>query len=153
MCCSNWKLKTVIAKRFHFKPFNKLFIRSLIFLLQFVCEMDFDCIKHNRFWFHCLKSKQSLPTFSLRIKLVSHCIILLLALLSINFDFAFTETFIFHNFPTETDAGICDYARCAKHNISYLVPMSQIIAIIEQSAECRQFVKVIMLKKGVSSLS
>ena len=33
--------------------------------------------------------------------------------------------------------------RCATHNVTYDVTMPQIIALIEQSSECRQFIKVI----------
>ena len=53
-----------------------------------------------------------------------------------------TETIIYHNFPSETDAGDCEPPRCARHVVTYDVTMEQIIALIEQSAECRQFIKV-----------
>ena len=53
-----------------------------------------------------------------------------------------TETVIFHNFPNEATAGDCDPARCARHSVVYDLTMPQITALIEQSAECHQFIKV-----------
>ena len=55
-----------------------------------------------------------------------------------------TETIIYHNFPNETDAGNCEPQRCAIHSVTYDVSMDQIIALIEQSTECRQFIKVFL---------
>ena len=54
------------------------------------------------------------------------------------------ETVIFHNLPTETLAGNCELARCAKFDVVYNLKMPQIIALIEQSAECHQFIKVFL---------
>ena len=59
------------------------------------------------------------------------------------FTFLPTETVIHHNFPSEVDAGDCDPQRCATHNVTYDVTGLQIIALIEQSSECRQFITVI----------
>ena len=56
--------------------------------------------------------------------------------------FLATETIIYHNFPNETNAGNCDPRRCATHSVTYDVSMDKIIALIEQSTECRQFIKV-----------
>jgi len=53
-----------------------------------------------------------------------------------------SETIIYHNSTIEADAGNCEPARCAKHKVTYDIKMSQIIALIEQSTECRQYVKV-----------
>ena len=53
-----------------------------------------------------------------------------------------TETIIHHNFPNEVNAGDCEPQRCVRHSLTYDVPMPLIIALIEQSAECRQFIKV-----------
>ena len=55
-----------------------------------------------------------------------------------------SETKVFHNFPSEFPAGYCERSRCAKHEVIYDIPMAQIIALIEQSTECRQYVKVTM---------
>ena len=52
------------------------------------------------------------------------------------------ETIIYYNFPNEVDAGDCEALRCAQFKVVYDVSMPQIIALIEQSAECRQFIKV-----------
>ena len=56
---------------------------------------------------------------------------------------ATAETVIHHNFPYEIEAGNCEPERCARHSVSYYISMEQIIALIERSAECRQFIKVI----------
>ena len=56
---------------------------------------------------------------------------------------ATAETVIHHNFPYEIEAGNCNPSRCARHSVVYEVSMPQIIALIERSAECRQFIKVI----------
>ena len=53
-----------------------------------------------------------------------------------------TETIIYHNFPDEQFAGNCEDKRCAKHKVVYNTTMPQIIALIKQSAKCRQFIKV-----------
>ena len=47
--------------------------------------------------------------------------------------------------PTETLAGDCELARCAKFDVVYYLKMPQIIALIEQSAECRQFIKLFLM--------
>ena len=65
-----------------------------------------------------------------------------LALGTGNFLILYIETIIYHNFPNEEVAGDCEPRRCAKHKIIYDVTMPQIIALIEQSTECRQFIKV-----------
>ena len=68
----------------------------------------------------------------------------------ISFDFYCPiETIIHHNFPSEVDAGDCETRRCAKHKVVYDITMPQIIALIEQSAECRQFTKVTSLQVGL----
>ena len=56
--------------------------------------------------------------------------------------FLSTETVVYHDFPNETVAGNCNNPRCANHSITYDVTLPQIAAVIEQSAECRQFIKV-----------
>ena len=55
------------------------------------------------------------------------------------------ETVIFHNLPTETLAGNCELARCSKFDVVYDLKMPQIIALIEQSAACHQFIKVFLM--------
>jgi len=57
--------------------------------------------------------------------------------------FVSTETIIYHNVTTEMESDKCDPARCATHRISYDVSMEQIVALIEQSRQCRQFIKVL----------
>jgi len=52
------------------------------------------------------------------------------------------ETIIYHNVSSEVVSGNCEESRCSKHVIVYDAPMTQIIALIEQSTTCRQFVKV-----------
>ena len=58
--------------------------------------------------------------------------------------FLSTETIIYHNFSNNTDAGSCEPQRCAAHYVTYDVSMERIIALIEQSTECRQFIKVFL---------
>jgi len=59
--------------------------------------------------------------------------------------FVSVETIIYHNVTTEVESDNCDPARCATHPISYDVSMEQIVTIIEQSRQCRQFIKVIIM--------
>ena len=55
-----------------------------------------------------------------------------------------TETIIHHNFREETFAGDCELARCAKHEVIYDFNLDDIIALIDRSAKCRQFIKVFL---------
>ena len=73
----------------------------------------------------------------------SHWFILIFYFYAIDLFLYFLETRVYHNFPNEVDAEYCKGRRCAKYNVIYDATMQQIIALINQSTECRQFIKVI----------
>ena len=56
------------------------------------------------------------------------------------------ETIIRHNQPDEVEVANCDPKRCSKHKLIYDLTKSQIVSLINRSAECRQFIKVIFQK-------
>ena len=48
-----------------------------------------------------------------------------------------------HNQPNEVEVGNCESARCSKHKLIYDLTIQQIASLINRTAECRQFIKVI----------